>query len=192
MKIYKKPYLVLFISLLFCFYVQAQTPFDRFQQLELRLEEYAVENPKIDKLVEISINGTIQEFAMAFSKETKINLTVDAEIKEQVVSNFTDTRPRDILLYLCKFYSLDLSFSGSIISLIPYEELVKKPLAKEPIINYNNYNNQIELDLNRDTLDQVLKAISQKTGINIIASKSASKEEVNGYIGKTSLEEALE
>lgn len=192
MKTYKKPILTLFLFASFFFVALGQTTLDRFQQLELRLEEYATEHPKIDKQVDISVTGTIQEFAMAFSKETKINLTVDANIKEQVVSNFADTRPRDILLYLCKFYQLDLSFSGSIISLIPYDEPIKKPLVKEISVNYNDYNNQLELDLEKDTLDAVVKKISRLAGVNIIATKEASGEVVSGYIGKSSLDEALE
>ena len=93
---------------------------DRFEVLAERLEVYAKDNSRIDKRIDISFSGTIQEFAIAFSRETRLNLTVDPTIQEKIIANFSDTRPRDILLHICKFHDLDLTFSGSILSLIPY------------------------------------------------------------------------
>ena len=129
--------------------MKAQTPpnHPRFTALEDALATYAMENKKIDKLIDISITGTIQEFAIAFSKETKLNLTIDPSINQKVVTNFAETKPRDILLHLCKFYDLDLTFSGSIISLIPFNAPKKAPTERLIDISYNNYNDKIELNL---------------------------------------------
>src|SRR5690606_13241090 len=67
---------------------------------------------------------------------------------------------------------------------------VKEPKAIDA--SYNTYNNKLELNLKNDTLDYVVKKISQLTGKNIIATKSASIETVSGFIGQTVLEQALE
>jgi type IV pilus assembly protein PilQ len=170
----------------------AQNPDDRFVRLAALLEEYAAEYPKIDKEIDIAMNGTLQEFAMAFSKETKVNLTVDPSVNQRVVVNFAETKPRDILLYLCRFYNLDLSFSGTILSLVPYR-IAAPPRGPKPVdAKFNTYSEKLELNLNRDTLDYVLKKISELTQRNIIATKEVSFEVVSGYIGPTALTEALD
>lgn len=173
--------------------VQAQ-PFDedRFDALENALAEYAMEYSRVDKLIDITITGTIQEFALAFSKETKLNLTVDPSINKKVVTNFSDTRPRDILLHLCKFYDLDLTFSGSIISLIPHDAPKVELIEREPDITFNSYNNRLELKLKKDTLDDVVRRISELSKKNVIATKGASNLVVDGYIGSVDFEDALE
>lgn len=191
MRLLKLTFSTLFIFLI-NFNSHAQFDEERFQELEIRLEEYAKKNNKINKQVDISITGTLQEFAIAFSKETKINLTIDPSIDKKVVTNFSETKPKDILLHLCKFYDLDLTFSGSIISLIPYDTPKKKIAPKSINIRYNGYNDKLELNLDKDTLDYVVKEISKLTGKNIIASKEASMEQVSGYIGITDFEDALE
>ncbi len=171
---------------------QQTTPIiDRFQQLEMNLEEYAFNNPKINSLIDISLTGTIQEFAMAFSKESKINLTIDPRIDKKVITNFADTRPKDILLHLCKFYDLDLTFSGSIISLIPYDTPPEKQPEKQLDISYNDYNDNLTLNLKRDTLDEVLRVISKLSGKNVISAKSISNMAVSGFVGNTKFEDAL-
>ncbi|MBK8562383.1 MAG: type II secretory pathway, component PulD [Saprospiraceae bacterium] len=169
---------------------QQNTP--RLEALALKLEEYALENPKIEKEIDISITGTLQDLAIAFSRETKLNLTIDPAINPPVVVNFSETKPRDILLHLCRLYNLDLVFSGSIITLIPHREAPKKYEPKEIDAKYNAYNGKLELNLHNDTLDYVLKKISQLTSKNIIATKLASNEQVSGYIGQTNIDDALE
>ena len=170
----------------------AQSSMDRFAQLEIKLEEYASEYSNIDKEIDISITGSLQEFALAFSKETKLNLTIAPGIQQTIVTNFSDTRPRDILLHVCRFYNLDLAFSGSIISLIPYDQPEEIQKQKAIDIVYNDYNGKLQLNLQKDTLDQVAKRISELTKKNVITTKATSGLIVSGFIGNTESEEAME
>ncbi len=191
-----KPYYsLLIIVLLWSIGVRgakAQPNNPRFEILEQDLATYAADYPRIDKTIDISVTGSLQEFAIAFSKETKLNLTIAPSIQQQIVTNFADTRPRDILLHLCKFYELDLTFSGSIISLIPYR-IPNKPYEEKDInATYNAFNDKLELNLKKDTLDQVVKKISQVSKKNVITSRDASMTMVSGFIGKTDFEDALE
>ena len=189
----KKTSLLTFLLLLLFIQLNSQTTpvVDRFKQLEMDLEGYAFENPKINNLIDISLTGTIQEFAMAFSKESKINLTIDSRIDQKVVTNFVDTRPKDILLHLCKFYDLDLAFSGSIISLIPYDLPPEEQKEKKLDITYNDYNDNLSLNLKRDTLDEVLRVISKLSNKNVISAKNISGMTVSGFVGNTKFEDAL-
>jgi len=182
------------ILLLLCysFFLVAQPNNDRFIQLKLDLEDYALENPKIEKLIDISITGTLKEFALAFSRETKVNLTIDPTIDKQIVTNFSDTKPKDILLHLCRFYELDLTFSGSIIGLVPFDAPKQALRSKEIQITFNSYNNKLTLDLKQDTLDLVVKKISELTEKNIITTPASSGIKVSGFVGSTDFENALE
>ena len=182
------------ILLLLCYSLSlvAQANNDRFIQLKMDLEDYALENPKIEKLIDISITGTLKEFALAFSRETKVNLTIDPTIDKQIVTNFSDTKPKDILLHLCRFYELDLTFSGSIIGLVPFDAPEQPFLTKEIKITFNSYNNKLELDLKEDTLDFVVKKISELTEKNIITTPASSGLKVSGFVGSTDFENALE
>lgn len=163
----------------------------RFELLQVKLDEYSVDNPKINKLVDISLTGTIPEFALAFSRETKINLTVSPKLNQKVVVNFSDTQPKDILLHLCRFYDLDLVVSGSIISLIPFDKPVRATQPKQIEITFNSYNKKVEMNLKRDTLDNVLEILSRAGGINVIATEKAGKKLVSGYIGQSDIPDAL-
>jgi type IV pilus assembly protein PilQ len=186
-----KIFILAIFSLLLSFELLGQGNPDRFDLLAIRLEEYAIENPKIDKEIDISITGTLQDFALAFSKETKVNLIIDPSVNPKVAVNFSGTKPRDILLHLCKFYNLDLSFSGTILTIIPFKEPIPKYVSKEVDAKYNAYNGKLELNLRNDTLDFVVRKISQATNRNIIATKAASNEVVSGFIGAATLEDAL-
>ncbi len=190
MPITRTTYLLLF--LLFSVGINAQNATNRFNALEQQLEEYAMDHPQIDTPIDISITGTLQEFAIAFSKETKLNLTIDPSINPKVVTNFASARSRDILLHLCKFYNLDLTFSGTIISIIPHEEAPEQPAPRSIDITYNDYNNKLSLNLKKDTLDFVVGKISQLTKKNVIATSAASSIMVSGYVGATLFEEALD
>ena len=189
----RKTSFLTFLLLLVFIYLNGQTSpvVDRFQKLELDLEEYAFNNPKVNNLIDISLTGTIQEFAMAFSKESKINLTIDPRIDKKVITNFADTKPKDILLHLCKFYDLDITFSGSIISLIPFDAPPEKQEEKKLDITYNDYNDNLTLNLKRDTLDEVLRSISKLSGKNVISAKNISGMIVSGFVGNTKFEDAL-
>ena len=171
--------------------LDAQVVLDRFETLEDRLDEYAIQEPKINKVIDISITGSVDEFALAFSRETKLNLTVDPSIKDDIVTNFSETRPKDILLHLCRFYNLDLTFSGSIIGLVPFEEEVPEAVQREINVSFNDYNNKLQLDLRADTLDAVLKKISEVSKINVIGTDAISNVLLNGYFGATDFEKAL-
>lgn len=180
------------LAILLCLSALAQKGENRLSLLEEQLNAYAVENPKIEKQIDISMTGNITQFVMAFSKETKINLTLAPGLDQQVVANFSDTKPKDILLHFCRFYDLDLKFSGSIISLVPFDKPREEAKEKLLDITYNGYNNNLSLNLKRDTLDKVLKVISSLSKKNVISTKAASDIVVSGYIGLTDFDDALE
>ncbi len=160
--------------------------------IEDALDEYALDNPAIERKVDIAMTGSVTEFALAFSQATGLNLAVDPQLNQTVTANFTDTRPRDILSYLVRFYDLDLVLNGTILSLVPYE--LQEVEAPEKVLGvvYNDYRQVLTLDLDRDTLADVVREIAQATGKNIVLTPDASRVVASGFIGAANLESALE
>ncbi len=192
----KKHIILFFFFLLIGMSIKAQTPQElearRIENVELRLDEYAIQYPKIkSKKVDVDVNTSLEEFAIAVTRESKVSMTIHPDIKGKVNISLSEAPISDVLLYLCKAYSLDLDFSGSIISLIPYEAPKPKKEAKKVDVKYTAFSKKLEINLNNDTLDMVLEEISRQSGRNIIATKEVSNQIVGGYIGATDFEDAL-
>jgi len=164
---------------------------DRLEKLEIELEDYSKQYENLRKKIDISAAGSIKEIVTAVAQQTQINITIDPSINEPLVSNFTKVQVRDLLLYLCRQYNLDLKFSGSIITITRYNTPPPTPTLKELGVKYNSFNGFLSLDLVKDTLQNVLRDISQKTGQNVLPSKLAKDVIVNAYIDKAKLEDAL-
>jgi type IV pilus assembly protein PilQ len=194
-----KSLLLVFLWCCTCGILTAQAPQgiteqeeERFELIAEKLAAYAMNYPAIDQGIDITFTGSLQDFAIAFTNATRLSITVYPSVQLQVVANFSGTKPRDILLHLCRFYQLDLAVSGSILSLMPYQTAPAPRAWRSPDITYNSYNGRLKLNLQNDTLDAVVRKISQLTGINVIASNAASPKIVNGYVGDATMEDALE
>ncbi len=165
---------------------------DRFEQLEEELEVYSKQHENLRQKIDISASGTVKEIVTAIAQQTRINVTIDPNINDAIASNFSKVAVRDVLLYLCRQYNLDIKFSGAIIVLSRYNAPPPVPTAKELGVKYNNFNGQLSIDLERDTLQSALRKISQQSGQNVLASRLAKDMIVTGYVDKAPLETALQ
>lgn len=168
-----------------------QAQFNRIDKLTEELENFSEDQKNLNRKIDISALGSVQEIVTSIAQQTKINITIDPSIQQNVVSNFTKVKVKELLLYLCRQYDLDLKFTGSIISVIPYQAPVKPPTLKEIGVYYNKYNSTLSLDLNKDTLSNVARKITQQSGKNIIISPQAQNQKVNGFVDKQPVNNAL-
>jgi type IV pilus assembly protein PilQ len=168
-----------------------QAQFDRIDKLTDDIEAFSADEKNLNRKIDISALGSIQEIITSIAQQTKINITVDPSIQQNVVSNFTKVKVKELLLYLCRQYDLDLKFTGSIISMTPYKAPPKPPTLKEIGVYYNKYNSTISLDLNNDTLSGVARKIAQQSGKNVIISPQAQNRRVNGFVDKQPIDNAL-
>lgn len=172
-----------------------QPPFsneERILAITQSLNDYAKKHKSINETITISATANLKDLTLAIAQETKLNLTIDPSINQQINYNFTEVPAKDILIYLCQQYNLELRYSGSIISLVPYAKPVVPVKAKVVGVEWNAYNNSLQIDLKNDTLGEVLKRISQATGKNVVSTKEVSAQIVNGFIGKTTFDNAIE
>jgi type IV pilus assembly protein PilQ len=168
---------------------------NRFDTLDAKLTKLADSIPGLYSKVDLSVSGvTIQEFVRAIAINNQINIAIEPALNIQVINNFSNVPVKDVLVFLCRNYKLDLSISGTIISLTTYAEpalSVKITQPNIPKITWEEKDSLISLDLRFDSIDIVAKHVAMLTGKNIIVDPRLSNQLMRGYIRQMPLESAL-
>lgn len=168
----------------------------RIQSLENKLISAQADIPALNEKVTASVSDVpIQEFVRTIAMSSTINLSIDPSVKYRVTGNYNQVKVSDLLIFLCKEYNLSLSFTGSILSLAPYdgEQDIKPILQKrEPIIQFDSANNLISIDAKNDSLIMVMRKITDLTKRNIVVPLDLSNAVVAGYIKDAPFETALD
>jgi len=158
---------------------------DRITQIEQQLNKLASEVPALNSKVNLSVSGaSIQELVRGIAVSNGVNVNIDPALNINIVNNFADVKVVDVLIFLCKEYNLDVSVTGSIISLKKSEEIInRKPyIAKELKIEYQPENKLLTIDLQNDSLARVAKEITNITNHNIILAPGLDDVLVSAYI----------
>lgn len=187
----------LLLPIFFFMLVTAGLAQDRFAQLAVQLESAVVDHPGLEGRVELSVSNTpVAEFVRALGVTHNLNLTIDPAVKGEVVNNFSDARVIDVIMFLCKQYDLELEQIGSILALRPYQPPVA-PIPppsppRELSIRYVPDSALVDLDLRRDTLSSVARAISEATGTNVVLAPGLENKLVSVFIKRSTLPNAIE
>ncbi len=185
--------ILIIVFLTLTFFAQAQ---DRFDVIEEKLTQLAKSYPGIDEKVELSMNGaSIQEYIRAIGTNNNINVNVDNTLDIRVSNTFKNVSAKEVFLFLCKRYDLDIIFVGPILTFNKYVPPViekKLPVARKINVSYEKTADLLSYDLANDTLGNVLKEITKLSGKNIIFSPELSFKMVNGFMQAASFESALE
>lgn len=173
----------------------AQRTSNRIDGIKLKLEAVADEIPQLNKKVSFSISGvSLYEFLRAVALNNKVNLDVSPALDSSIAVNFTNVTISDLLIYLAEQYELDIFLTGSIISVNKYEPPVTLPPPLKPkvlSISFNKLNKTLSFDLQRDTLDKVLKKITELTNLNVLAPQKLQNYLLSGYVQDMPVEKAL-
>lgn len=162
---------------------------------ELILESITDEIPQLESKVSFSMtNIELYEFLRTLGKSNGLNLDIDPNIKNKIAINFKDVSIKDLLVYLCDQYQLQLAITGNIIFISktptpppPVVEIV----PKNPNITFNQTNKELSYDLQNDTLRNVIKKIAELSSYNIITSASNDKKLVNGFVKDMAISNAI-
>ena len=169
---------------------------DRIKQIETQLNSMTADVPGLEENVQMSVSGVaIQEFMRGIADAHKLNISVDPSINQNIVNNFANATVSDVLLFVCKEYNLKINFIGTIMSLVKYDlpkPVVTKESKKELIIKYNKPKDELTLDLKNDSLDAVVKAITQKSKKNVVLASGVTIKKVSVYIESMPFDNALE
>jgi len=176
--------------------VNAQNNSDRFKILQDTLDKLNEEVLGLDELIDISVNQVnISDFLRGISKTNAVNITVDQGMDIKITSAFTRVKLKDLLIFLCKTYDLDIQILGNIIIVKKYLLPPDKPKITPPYapnITYSQSCDCLSLDLKYDTLSFITKILSKLTGKNIIYTQDIGNLLVNGFIQNASLEQTLD
>lgn len=193
-----RPFFILSITLTLFLSLAADLSLaqSRMQSLENKLNTAQADIPALNEKISASVSDVpIQEFVRTIALNSTINLSIDPGVKYRVTGNYNGVRVADLLLFLCKEYSLSLSFTGTIISLVPYSsELEAKPvpLKKELKIDYDLPNDLMSIDVRNDSLTSVMRKITDLAKKNIIIPQELAGSLVSGYIKDVPFETALD
>ncbi|WP_110364000.1 type II secretion system protein GspD [Marinifilum breve] len=166
---------------------QEKNPQDSLQQV---LDSLSVKQiPALNTEVNISVNRVrIDEFMRALANDVELNLSVPNNIEIYVSNNFSKVKAKDVLLFLCKEYNMQMDVMGSIIKLhVP----VVPHVPKELNITYNAENESLSYDLHATPLNEVAKSITQKSGKNIVLASGLDGQSVSGFVQEMTFKQAL-
>ena len=153
--------------------------------VEEQMQNWLKTTPALNEPIEISVTDiSIQEFLRGIANSVGLNLSVDPTLNINIINNFSGAKVADILIFLVKEYDLVIEASGNIYSIkksIPPPP-APKVIPKKDFIIYNEYKDELSIDVQNDTLSSVCKEITNESGYNLILSPGISSKVVSSYI----------
>ncbi|WKN45345.1 type II secretion system protein GspD [Tunicatimonas pelagia] len=169
---------------------------DRLRQIKYALDDLAIEVPGLEETANFSVVAApLQELLRGISETHRLNISVDPAISAQVTNNFHDVLVKDLLYFLCKEYQLDVRFVNNIMSFYPYQRPKAPALPyeeKELSIEYDNQNDLLSVNLNRDSLTIFTRQLTEKSGKNIILASEVRDNVVSAYLRNAPFDQGLE
>lgn len=168
---------------------------NRIIDLENELELFSKDNPAMNEPVDLSVsNSSLSEFIRGIAIANGINVDVDPSVNKYITNNFSNAKVKNVFLYICKRYDLDIDITGSILTFNKYvPEVVEKKYQPKLIdVTFNGANEFVSFDLKLDTLELVAKKITEVTGKNVVLSPKSKDKKISIFIKNRPFEDALD
>ncbi|WP_299101969.1 general secretion pathway protein GspD [uncultured Winogradskyella sp.] len=184
--------LLLIILFTACGYAQNN---QRLSVIENQIELISSENKGFSEYIDATIalnDVSLPNFLLAVSDIHKVNINISPELSTiKIKNNFSNVIVSDMLLFLCKEYSLTIEFTKNILSIKPYEEIMVPDVY--PIqIDYNPTNEIVSIDINKSRLYDVFIEIMDKTAKNLLYAPGMENLELTAYIKPTNFDNAMD
>jgi type IV pilus assembly protein PilQ len=180
----------LLISALFLINPVCHASIDRYAALDSLLTQKTKDIPALDEKISISVSGvSLEEFLRGVANSSGLNLDVQPGLNFTVVNNFSNVRVKDVLIYVCRQFELDLQIVGNIISIVKPTNM---QFEGSESVKWDEALQLITIDFSNIPIEQAIKEISLKTKANIIISPNAFGKNISGYISSQPLKNALE
>jgi len=141
------------------------------------------------------VDAPIQELLRAIAETHQLNISVDPAINLRVTNNFTKVQVKNLLMFLCREYNLDIKFVNSIMSFGLYAAPIPKIEAPKPKtlkMSYDKTSDKLTLDLNADSLASFAKQLTQASGKNVILAPGLSNRLLSGFINDMAFDNAMD
>ncbi len=185
---------LIILLLLVSVFGYTQNEEQRINNIKTKLELLSVSNPGLTENVKTDIQVqdiTLANFLLAISELHKVNINVSTDLNQPIKNNFTNATVADLLVFLCKEYSLTIDFTGNILSVKRFKKPEEKPKERIIPIAFNPGNNSISIDAKGDLLYDVFKTIMDKTGKNLVFSPALGSLPLTAYIQDMPFESAM-
>lgn len=173
-----------------------QNQTDRIAKLKTQLEILSTDVNGLTEVFKTEIkanNLTISNLLLAVADVHKLNINPSEELNSLNISpSFPDVIVSDLLLFLCKEYSLTIDFTGTILSVKRYVEQPDKPEERIIPVAYNPNESKISIDAKNDKLYDVFKRITDESGKNLVFAPGLKDKPITAYIQNTPFKAAME
>ena len=68
------------------------------------------------------VNASVQDLLRGLAETHRLNISVDPAINARITNNFSGVQVKNLLLFLCREYKLDIRFLNTILTFYPYNE----------------------------------------------------------------------
>jgi type IV pilus assembly protein PilQ len=161
------------------------------QKLEKTLDSLSTTVLGLTKTVDFSVSDIeLSTFIRAVAKNHKVNVSLESSLQQIRVShNFSNATVKNVLLYLCKEYSLTIDVLGTIISIKRYSA----PYVPRDIgVFYNKEKDLFSVNLQNDSLFIAFKKITDVTGKNLVFAPGIENQKLSSYIKEKTFESAID
>lgn len=189
----KRPFFIILFIAHFCF---GQTSDQRIENIQHQLETLSVDINGLSEQVKTEISVTninLSNFLLAVSNIHRININVGKGLESiTIINNFSNVSVSDLLVFLCKEYSLTIDFTGNILSIKKYDPPIEDP--KEPIVpvSYNPETNSLSIDAKNNKLYGVFKKIMDESGKNLVFTPGMENKPITAYVKDMPFETAMD
>lgn len=167
----------------------------RIQQLKNKLEILSTEVSGLNEVFQTEIkatNLTLSNLLLAVADVHKLNINPSQALNTQTISpNFPNVLVSDLLIFLCKEYSLTIDITGTIMSVKRYELLPIQPEKRIIPVKYNPNNNTVSIDAQGDKLYDVFRRIMDESGKNLVFSQGLENKNLTIYIQDSNFDVAM-
>jgi type IV pilus assembly protein PilQ len=169
----------------------AQNTDPRIQNLEIKLDSLQTEIPGLFKPIDFSIGeAQLNNFIRVISVANGINVSLDPTLNSIKVSqSFKDATAKNILLNLCKEYSLTIEVFGNILAIKKYNAPY---ITREIVITYNESQDLFSGDFQRDSLSIATRKITEITGKNVMYTLGLEGRLISAYVKDMPFEAAID
>ena len=167
---------------------------NRILQLKNHIESITTDAPGLNEKINVNIKeASLSSFLLAVSQVHKLNISVAPNLNQiNIVNNFSDVTVGDLLIFLCKEYSLTIDFTGNILSIKSYVRPAEIPALKAIDVSYDLANNLLSLNLKNDKLYDVFRKIMDESAKNLVFAPGLENELLTVYIKNMPFDAALD
>ncbi len=186
-------YISVLLTFSFCF---SQSDSSRIQSIKNQLEILSVDNAGLTEQVktEISVsNISLSNFLLAISEIHKVNINLEPDLNQiTIVNNFSNVTVADLLVFLCKEYSLTIDFTGNILSIKKHIPPIEIPEERIIPIVFTPKDSTITIDAKEDKLYDVFKRIMDESGKNLVFAPGMENKTLTSYIKDMPFDAAMD